>query len=102
MHLTYFYHNYKRSFPQNDIVQTTKAYPFLDQNKLITELKVVYKPNYFKNLSGAVNLLRFIEQIKYKIFVFETSKLLKIVITIPMITAEAERSFSTMKRIKIF
>lgn len=94
--------NYEKSFPQNDIVQTTKAYPFLNQKKLITELTVIYKRNDFKNLSGAVNLLKFIIANQLQDIFSETSKLLKIVITIPMTTAEAERSFSTMKRIKTF
>lgn len=55
-------------------------------------------------MSGAVNLLKFIIENQLQDTFSETYKLLKIVITrtIPMTTAEAERSFSTMKRIKTF
>jgi hypothetical protein len=53
-------------------------------------------------MSRAVGLLKFtIENDLDDIFA-ATLQLLKVIITIPMTTAEAERSFSTQKRIKTF
>ncbi|KAL4130623.1 hypothetical protein QTP88_008044 [Uroleucon formosanum] len=63
---------------------------------------VIYKRNDFKKISTAVHLLKFIIENQLLDTFSETSKLLKIVITIPMTSAEAERSFSTLKRIKTF
>lgn len=53
-------------------------------------------------MSTAVNLLKFIIENQLLDTFSETSNLLKVIITIPMTTAEAERSFSTLKRIKTF
>lgn len=96
------FENYEKAFPENDLEETTAAYPFLDKSKLKTELQVIYKRNDFKNISGAVSLLKFIISNQLQSTFSETSKLLKILITIPMNTTEPERSFSTMNRIKTF
>lgn len=79
------------------ILQTVEAYPFLDKFKLKTELLVTYKRNDFKNMSEAVNLLKFFIENQLLETLSEISILLKIVITIHMTTAEAERTFSTQK-----
>lgn len=96
------FENYEKNFPQLYLESTVEAYPFIDKLKLKTELQVIYKRNDFKNISTAVHLLKFIIENQLLDTFSETSKLLKIVITIPMTSAEAERSFSTLKRIKTF
>ncbi|KAF0721122.1 zinc finger MYM-type protein 1-like, partial [Aphis craccivora] len=96
------FEKYEKNFPLIYFEQTVEAYPFLDKYKLKTELQVIYKRNDFKNMSTAVNLLKFIIENQLLDTFSETSNLLKVIITIPMTTAEAERSFSTLKRIKTF
>ncbi|KAL4153204.1 hypothetical protein QTP88_001037 [Uroleucon formosanum] len=96
------FENYEKNFPQLYLEQTVEAYPFIDKLELKTELQVIYKRNDFKKISTAVHLLKFIIENQLLDTFSETSKLLKIVITIPMTSAEAERSFSTLKRIKTF
>jgi len=53
-------------------------------------------------MSGAVSLLSFIRSENLTSTFGESMKLLKIIITIPMSTAESENFFSTLKRIKTF
>jgi hypothetical protein len=74
----------------------------LDITKLKTELELFYKRTDFRDISSSINLLIFIIENNLTLIISESYKLLKIISTIPMNTAEAERSFSTLKRIKRF
>ena len=79
-----------------------QAYPVLNGSKLKTELSLIYSKEYFRKCDGALDLFQlFMENNLEEIF-GETVTLLKILITTPMTTAEAERCFSTLKRIKTF
>ncbi|VVC46294.1 HAT, C-terminal dimerisation domain [Cinara cedri] len=93
---------YEKNFPQKYVDDTIKAYPFLNKSKLQTELELIYKRTDFRSITGAVNLLQFIIDNNLEQIFSETFKLIRIIATIPMTTAEAERSFSTLKRIKTF
>ena len=77
-------------FPDSSLETTVEAYPTLDKAKLKTELSLVYENEEFKACSGALDTFS------------KTFSLLKILITTPMTTAESERCFSTLKRIKTF
>jgi hypothetical protein len=65
-------------------------------------LKLIYRRTDFRSVIGAVNLLQFIIDNNLEEIFSETFKLIRIIATIPMTSAEAERSFSTLKRIKTF
>uniref|UniRef100_A0A2S2Q3Q9 Zinc finger MYM-type protein 1 n=1 Tax=Sipha flava TaxID=143950 RepID=A0A2S2Q3Q9_9HEMI len=93
---------YEKSFPQTYVDETIEAYPFLNKRKLQTELELIYKRTDFRSVIGAVNLLQFIIDNNLEQIFSETFKLIRIIATIPMTSAEAERSFSTLKRIKTF
>lgn len=93
------YHN---SFPEVALSSTVKAYPMLNGSKLRTELSLIYGKDEFKSCCGAVDLFQlFMDNNLAEVF-SETATRLKIIITTPMTTAEAERCFSTLKRIKTF
>ena len=79
-----------------------EAYPLLDKAKLKTELSLVYDNDQFRACSGAVTLLQFFLDNNLQETFTETVSLLKVLVTTPMATAEAERCFSTLKRIKTF
>nr|CAH7765391.1 unnamed protein product [Callosobruchus chinensis] len=81
---------------------TVDAYPFLDKVRLQTELELIYRRPDFRNISGAIHLLKFITDNNLQDVFSATFALLQIIVTIPMTTAGAERSFSTLKRIKTF
>ena len=96
------YAQYITAFPEDALRNTLKAYPMLNGSKLKTELSLIYSKDEFKACSGAVDLFQlFMENNVAEVF-SETVTLLKILITTPMTTAEAERCFSTLKRIKTF
>ncbi len=90
------------AFPEEALSRTLKAYPVLNGSKLKTELSLICCKEEFRTCRGAVDLLQlFMENNPEEVF-SETVTLLKILITTPMTTAEAERCFSTLKRIKTF
>lgn len=97
------FHRYSTSFPVEKFEETIKVYPFFNVPKLQTELTIIYETQEFRSISGIVQLYDCISHNSDLCETFsETIKLLKILITIPMASAEAERCFSTLKRIKNF
>lgn len=51
---------FKNNFPTNHFNKTVEKYPFLDVDKLKTELQLFYKRTHFCDMSLSVNLLKFI------------------------------------------
>lgn len=74
----------------------------LTGSRLKTELGLIYSKDEFRSCSGAVDFLQFFMDNNLSELFSETVTLLKIIITTPMTTAEAERCFSTLKRVKTF
>jgi hypothetical protein len=93
---------YCHSFPTEALHATVKAYPMLDQAKLHTELSLIYENPEFKGCCGALALYQLLMSYNLQDTFSETVALLNIIITTPMTTSEAERCFSTLKRIKTF
>ncbi len=93
---------YKSQFPETVLNTTMEAYPLLNKNKLKTELSHIYSNDEFKNRSGAVALYQLVTECNRQETFSETVALLNILITTSMTTAESERCFSTLKRIKTF
>ncbi|XP_030267317.1 zinc finger MYM-type protein 1-like isoform X2 [Sparus aurata] len=96
------FQQYNSQFPEAALNTTVEAYPLLNKNKLKTELSLIYSNEEFKNCSGALALYQLFMESNLQDTFSETVALLKILITTPMTTAESERCFSTLKRIKTF
>lgn len=96
------FHEYNSQFPEAALNTTMEAYPLLNKSKLKTELSLIYSNNEFRNCTGAVALYQLFVENNLQDTFSETVTLLKILITTPMTTAESERCFSTLKRIKTF
>ncbi|XP_073323342.1 zinc finger MYM-type protein 1-like [Pagrus major] len=97
------FQQYHSQFPEAALNTTMEAYPLLNKNKLKTELALIYSNDEFKSCSGAVALYHLFMGNNLQDTFSETVALLKIIIiTTPMTTAESERCFSTLKRIKTF
>ncbi|XP_073337216.1 zinc finger MYM-type protein 1-like [Pagrus major] len=96
------FQQYRSQFPEAALNTTMEAYPLLNKNKLKTELALIYSNDEFKSCSGAVALYHLFMGNNLQDTFSETVALLKIIITTPMTTAESERCFSTLKRIKTF
>lgn len=92
---------YQLLFPDKEVQIAAKMF-CINEIQLKHELKVIYNRPDFCNASGALTLLRcFYDNNLTSVFP-ESVKLLKIICTMPMTTAECERCFSTLKRIKTF
>ena len=91
--------SFKNEYPTEEIVLTTEAYPMIDKEKLETELKVFYCRSDIHEYCTLIELLKFILENNLDDVFSEITKLIKILLTVPMTTSEAERCFSTLKRI---
>ncbi|KAK9753079.1 hAT family C-terminal dimerization region [Popillia japonica] len=96
------YSEFSKIFPVTVLNDVCSFYPMLSKSRLRTELEVIYSREDLKEIVGAMNLLLFIMENNLSETFIETSKILKIIVTTPMTTAEAERTFSTLKYIKTF
>lgn len=93
---------YSKEFPVGILDTVCSSYPFLDQTRLKTEFEVIYSRPDFSQIIGATNFLTLLLQHNLTDIFPETIKILKIILTTPMTTAESERCFSTLKRVKTF
>ena len=93
---------FEKNFPCQILTQTVESYPILDKGKLKSELGVLYSRMEYRELYGALALLQLIEESNFVGTFSELVKLLKILITTPMSSCEAERCFSTLKKVKTF
>ena len=94
---------YLQLFPSASLENCAEAYPMVNSSKLQNELCILYSRRDIyldKSLLGLLVSLS-CDEFMQEIFP-EVVKLLKIVLMTPMITAEPERCFSTLKRIKTF
>jgi hypothetical protein len=96
-----FFKDFSKKFPDKDFDIAVKYYPFLLKNKLRTELQILYGHDELtSDVKSAASLLASLDENNVKEIFTEVTKLLEIIITIPMTTSESERCFSTLKRIK--
>ncbi|KAL1005408.1 hypothetical protein UPYG_G00058730 [Umbra pygmaea] len=96
------FHDYGTHFPTDALKATVEAYPMLNKPRLKTELSLIYDSQDLGKCKSTMALFNFILDNNLLDVLSETSKLLRILITIPMTTTESERCFSTLKRIKEF
>ena len=92
--------NFEQCFPTKAVESATISSPFLDETTLHSELSVIYSRPEFRQCCGAVPLLQLRVESNLAETFSETVLLLKAIITVPMTSCEAERCFSTLKRVK--
>lgn len=102
LHASENFSKFNHAFPERCLQESCDAYPFIEKTRLKTELEVIYMREDFRNVSGAVDLLAFLIENNVQRTFSETFKLLKVLMTVPMTTCEAERCFSTLSRVKTF
>lgn len=96
------FQEFSRNFPEHILDLAVTTYPMLNRNKLKSELSLIYERPEFIHGSGAVPLLKMLYSNNLVGVFDEIANLLRIIVTIPMTTAEPERCFSSLKRIKCF
>ncbi|XP_067013750.2 zinc finger MYM-type protein 1 [Anabrus simplex] len=89
---------YSSNFPEKELNVTAQAYSMLEKRRLKTELSVLYQRQDLRNIEGAVPLLQFILTNSLESTFSQITRLLRILVTTPMTTAEPE----TINKIKIF
>lgn len=96
------YEQYQQKFPEDVMAEAINSYPFFQEARLRTELELLHSRHDMKSVTGAVHLLSLISNNNLNCVFEEVSKLARLVASIPMTSSEAERCFSTLKRIKTF
>ena len=87
-------------YPATELAKLSDVYPFFDVHRLKNELLVVYENTTF--LKRPSQLLEMIIQDDLSEGLPEVTKLLKLMLTIPVTSVSAERSFSCLKRVKTY
>ncbi|XP_063914078.1 uncharacterized protein LOC135130605 [Zophobas morio] len=96
-----FFAQYKVAFPKAEVEQVAKLFS-LDKDALTAELEIIYDRHELSQAEGALSLLGYWYENQLADILPECFKLLKIVCTVPMMTSEPGRCFSTLKQIKKF
>ena len=97
------FEHYTHNFPMAQLESTVMHYPMLDKQKLLGELAVLHSWQDLVTFKSLSEFLQLLGSLNLTTTTFcEITKLLNIIITTPMTTAESERCFSTFKRIKTF
>uniref|UniRef100_A0A2S2QB71 Zinc finger MYM-type protein 1 n=1 Tax=Sipha flava TaxID=143950 RepID=A0A2S2QB71_9HEMI len=95
-----YYPKFNNKFPIDHLQKTINCYPFFTKERLRTELEVIYSRDDFCLLKGIISTINYIISNNMNDLFKEVLKLLKLLVVIPMTLSEAERGFSTLKRIK--
>ncbi|XP_066967643.1 uncharacterized protein [Macrobrachium rosenbergii] len=93
---------FAENFPNEALSIVGDAYPMLEMSKLRIELLVLYKRGDLCKTESLVHLLFAINENHLQSTLSETVKLIKILLTTPMITAEPDRQLTTLARIQSF
>ena len=94
--------SFSMNFPTQILKDTVISYPFFEERRLKSELTIIYSNDEFSECAGPLSLLNFLKSSNLIETYSSVSKLCNLLITIPMTSTEAERKFSTLKRIKTF
>ena len=95
------FNTYLSLFPSALIEDVKKYYPDVNCKYLVSELKTFYQRKEMHK-GGLVNNLIYLEENNLIGTFSEIAKVINILITIPMCSTEAERTFSSLKRIKTY
>jgi hypothetical protein len=93
---------HKERFPSELVSSVVKYYPMLSKDKLESELSVVYRNDTFANVTSVFALWNLVKENNLENTLSEVHKLVEIVLTPPVSTAESERCSSTLKRVKTY
>lgn len=92
---------YKYVFPENEVHTAATAFK-ADENSLKRELKTIYNRSDFCDVPGALLLLKWFQENDLVDVFHQSVRLLKIICTMPMMTTEGARCFSTLELVKKF
>lgn len=91
--------NFKNGFPK-DISYSIKFYPSLDEEKLKNEVRVLYDNENITSIKTCNELYTFLCENGLQTPFSESSRLLNISLTTPIVTSQPERRFSSLTKIQ--
>ena len=96
------FEEFSHVFPTAHVNTFKRCFPFLEELKLSTELRVLYSNETFRaeRASNASSLYRYVLECGLASTFPQAVQVLQIVLCTPVSSAEPERCFSTLKRIK--
>ena len=97
-----YFTKYAISFPEDHVNTIVEKYSFIPKDNLSTELMALYRNKQFsvENTPTVIKLYKFLDTANLHSTFSATSQLINIVLTTPVSSAEPERCFSTLKRVK--
>ena len=88
---------YQKNFPSQILKDTVKVYPFLDEIKLQSELKVMYSRMEFRQACGAVALLQLLQESNLSEAFSETVNLCRLLLQFPCLQVRQRDVFQPLK-----
>ncbi|XP_077294225.1 zinc finger MYM-type protein 1-like isoform X2 [Arctopsyche grandis] len=95
-------HQYHKTIPAEEVILVTESYPMLDNKRLLMELEVLYKRKEIHTYDGLHHLLSIMTEHNLTNVLYEITKLIKIIITVPTMITEPDLCFTSLRRIKKF
>lgn len=93
---------YKIQFPSVLLQMVSRYYPMIDIARLESEMNCLYSNTSFSEVKTTIELSKFPVENSLSSNFTAVTTFLNIILTTPISSAESERSFSTLKRIKTF
>ena len=93
---------YNKHFPRNLLASASDFFPMIPTKQLELELRCMYSNPKFSSAGTALNLFQILRNISLTKTFPAVSQLCNIILTTPISSADSERCFSTLKRIKTF
>ena len=94
--------DFSAKFPSEKFEMVQVYYPMILKEKLKTELITLYSKSDFQKSKSSLALFQFLTENSLRHTFSEVCQLLDIALTTPLVSAESERCFSTLNRIKTF
>lgn len=94
--------NFATNFPEAYVNILNSHFTFIEKSKLVTELRVLFLNESFRgeSVQSVSSLFQYVVEHGLSSTFPEVVKVLQIVLSTPVSSAEPERCFSTLKRIK--
>ncbi|XP_076031112.1 zinc finger MYM-type protein 1-like [Oratosquilla oratoria] len=97
------FEEFANSFPMQHMDCLKNKYPgILDYKSLVNELKYMYIDSDFKKCKSINTILELLYKLELTSAMPESTKLIKLLLTIPLTSVANERSFSTLDRIRSY
>ena len=89
-------------FPMQHVDALRSKYSIINDKSLVSELKYMYTDSDFKKCKSVNAILELIHKLESTSALPEATKLIQLLLTIPLTSVKNERSFSTLNRLRSY